>query len=268
MNTNIDITTNLALIRNNHPVVHNITNYVVMELTANCLLALGASPIMAHAVEELEEIANIAASLVVNIGTLDNHWIGAMQKAIQTANKIDIPVILDPVGAGATSLRTQTSIDFLNKNSISVIRGNAAEIMALANITIKSQGVDSNYQSDAADEASSFLAEKYNCTVVISGATDIIRTQKKVAKIKNGNPIMSQVTGMGCTSSAVIGAFCATDKNYFNAATAAMTTMGIAGELAAANSKGPGSFKTEFLDQLSSLNKATIAERANIAIQS
>jgi len=257
----------LSLIKEQRPIVHNITNYVVMDLTANALLAISASPIMAHALEEIEDIIPLAKSVVINIGTLDNHWITCMHQAIKVANKLNVPVILDPVGAGATKFRTDTILTFLQENQISVLRGNAAEIMALARVNIQSKGVDSQYGSHAAIEACPFLVNKYKCVVVVSGATDTIQANNDIAYVKNGHAMMTNVTGMGCTASAIIGAFCAVNQDYFTASINAMAAMGIAGELAAAQSEGPASLRVNFIDQLYLLNEENI-QRAKIEIKS
>jgi hydroxyethylthiazole kinase len=257
----------LSLIKAKRPIVHNITNYVVMDLTANALLAISASPIMAHALEETEDIIPLAKSVVINIGTLDNHWIACMHQAIKIANKLNVPVILDPVGAGATKFRTDTILKFLQENKISVLRGNAAEIMALAQVNIQSKGVDSQYAADAARDASQFLVDKYKCVVVVSGATDTIQSNNKIAHVNNGHAMMTSVTGMGCTASAITGAFCAINPDYFTASINAMAAMGIAGELAAAQSEGPGSLRMHFIDQLYLLNEKNI-KRAKIEIKS
>ena len=256
---------NIDLIRKMSPIVHNITNFVVMELTANMLLAVGASPIMAHALGEVEDIVRIANALVINIGTLDKTWVTNMLKAIQMAQKTHIPVILDPVGAGATTLRTSSSLELLETGAVSVVRGNAAEIIALAGTAIESKGVDSEYLSHSAYDAMQTINERYGCVVVVSGTEDLIVNDHQTIKIQNGDPMMSKVTGMGCTATTLIGAFCAVNTNTLVASAHAMATMGITGEVAATNSSGPGSFKTEFTDTLHSLSPKVIKEKLNIS---
>lgn len=250
----------LEKINSDHPVIHNFSNYVTMDFNANILLALGASPIMAHAEEELEELLTIARALVVNIGTLDKFWINSMKAAITLAK--DIPLILDPVGAGASKLRTHTALDFLATQKISVLRGNAGEILALSGAAITSRGVDSNYQTNAAVNAAQLLAEKFNCIVVVSGETDLIVNSSEIKEIQGGNPMMTQVTGMGCSASCVVGAFCAVNNDRFSAAMHAMQLMKIAGEMAAKTAKASGSFKTAFIDAIFNLSQQSILEYA------
>ncbi|MEM1244155.1 MAG: hydroxyethylthiazole kinase [Pseudomonadota bacterium] len=251
-----NIITALGKIQTSNPVIHNITNFVVMQLTANILLALGASPIMAHTLEEQQEIAKISQALVINIGTLDPTWIYSMNAAMNIANQYHKPIVFDPVGAGATNLRTQISQDFLLNHKISVLRGNAAEIMALNNEVIKTKGVDSSHASQDAIIAGRYLAEKYNTVVVISGKQDIIISAEDTVLIDNGDVMMTHVTGMGCSATALIGAFVAVVDDPFIAATAAMATLAMAAELAAKNSDGPGSFQVALLDALFQLKAA------------
>lgn len=254
------LTSNLNLIRQKSPLVHNITNYVVMNNTANALLAIGASPVMAHAINEVEEMVAIASSLVINIGTLSDDWIKAMLLAGKIANKKGISVILDPVGAGATSYRTETSLMIIKECKPSVIRGNASEIMALVNSQNITKGVDSIASSDSAIDAAKLLAKKNGTIVVISGPTDYITDGEQIAEIKNGSVMMTRVTGLGCTATAIIGAFVAVNSNFFEASTHAMAIMGIAGELAALKSEGTGTMQLHFLDELYKMSDSTIFE--------
>jgi len=254
----------VALIRCQSPVVHNITNYVVMNNTANALLAIGASPVMAHAEEEVEEMLNLASALVINIGTLSERWINAMFKAARQARKKGIPVILDPVGAGATSYRTKTSRDLINGEHPSIIRGNASEIMALYDDKSKTKGVDSAASAEAALDIAGRVSEIHKCVVCVSGETDYIVDKEKILKIKNGHPLMSRVTGLGCTASALCGAFAAVEKSAFAATAYAMAVMGIAGEMAAEVAAGPGSLQTHFLDDLYGLSEDDISRRLKI----
>jgi hydroxyethylthiazole kinase len=252
--------TDLNQIRKKSPLVHNITNYVVMNNTANALLAIGASPVMAHSVDEVEEMVAIASSLVINIGTLSKEWIEAMLLAGKTANKKGIPVIFDPVGAGATTYRTKTCLLIIEECKPSVIRGNASEIMALVNSHSKTKGVDSTASADSAIDSAKILAKNTGAVVVISGPTDYITDGEKVAEVRNGSEMMTKVTGLGCTASAITGAFASVNKNYFEAATHAMAIMGIAGELAAARSEGTGTMQLNFLDELYKISDKEILE--------
>lgn len=254
----------LNLIRKQSPLIHNITNYVVMNNTANALLAIGASPVMAHSVDEVEEMASIASSLVLNIGTLENKWVEAMIIAGRIALRKNIPIVLDPVGAGATSYRSKVCKQLIEECKPSIIRGNASEIIALSDTQAKTKGVDSTNTSDAALKSAKDLASQTNSVVVISGETDYITDGTTVETVKNGNSMMAKVTGMGCTATAIVAAFAAINKNLLEASTHAMSVMGICGEIAAANSTGNGSLQVNFLDQLFSLNEETV--RKNIRL--
>ncbi|MGD0277765.1 MAG: hydroxyethylthiazole kinase [Smithella sp.] len=262
--TAAEIYRSVELIRHQSPVVHNITNYVVMNNTANALLAIGASPVMAHAEEEVEEMVNIAPALVINIGTLSERWINSMFKAARQSRKKGIPVILDPVGAGATAYRTSTARDLINSEPPAVIRGNASEIMALYDDKSRTKGVDSAASSEVAIDVARKLSEIHKCVICISGATDYIVDKEKIIKIKNGHPMMSRVTGLGCTASALCGAFAAVEKQPFVAAAETMAVMGIAGEMAAEISAGPGSLQTYFLDYLYRLSEDDIIRRLKV----
>jgi hydroxyethylthiazole kinase len=251
----------LQIVREKAPLVHNITNYVVMNSTANALLAVGASPVMAHAREEVKEMACIAGALVINIGTLSPHWVEAMEIAMETASERNIPIIVDPVGAGATLYRTDTVNRLINRYSPDVIRGNASEISALYSADFKTKGVDSTEKSDSALEAARFLANEYNCVVVVSGEVDYIISEKVTKNVQNGNPLMTKVTGMGCTATALVGAFAAVIEDLAAASVSAMQVMGIAGEMAGDISEGPGSLQMNFLDAIYQMNKSDIKKR-------
>ncbi len=259
----------LCSVRERAPLVHNITNYVVMNSTANALLAIGASPVMAHAREEVEDMIDIAASvggaLVINIGTLSKTWIEAMEAAMLFAADRKIPIVLDPVGAGATSYRTKTCEHLMSAAAPTVIRGNASEIMALLDASVKTKGVDSSQSSGAAEAAARKLAETHGCVVSVSGETDVITDGRTVFRISNGVPLMARVTGMGCAASALTGAFLAVNPNPLSAAAHAMAVMGIAGELAAEKADGPGTLQLHFLDTLHNLTGPQIDENLRSA---
>lgn len=255
---------NVLAIREHVPLVHNITNYVVMNTTANALLSIGASPVMAHAEEEVADMVGISNALVVNIGTLSEKWILSIHKAMIQAGNIGVPIILDPVGAGATPYRTKTALHLLSITPVAIIRGNASEISALAQDIVKTKGVDSSSESESALNAANELCRKYGSIVCITGKTDIVVSNDQTARIMNGHPMMQRVTGLGCTSSALCGAFLAVNASVFAAAVHAMVVMGIAGEMAAEQAKGPGSLQLHFLDILYSLTEMDIQTRMKL----
>ena len=251
-------------IRAEAPVIHNITNYVVMNTTANALLAIGASPVMAHAEEEVAEMTAIARALVINIGTLSAPWIAAMFKAGEAARRNARPIVLDPVGAGATTFRTATARKLLAELSPAIVRGNASEIRALVYDERSTRGVDSAHESEDAAKAADALFTRYGCVAVTSGAVDLISSGGTTTRVFNGHPMMSKVTGMGCTASALTGAFAAVNASARDAAVNAMAVMGIAGELAADHAPGPGTFLHRFLDALYLLSESDIRERVRV----
>ncbi len=251
-------------IRAQKPLIHNITNYVVMNTTANALLSLGASPVMAHAIDEVFEMVNLANALVINIGTLSKPWVQAMENAILIAKEKKIPIVFDPVGAGATSYRTNTAKSLISLKSLSVIRGNSSEIQALIGNDSKTKGVDSIASSQSAIPKAQDLSRNLNTVISISGEIDYIISMDQIIGVKNGVPMMTQVTGLGCTASALTGAFVAVNKSYFQAAIHAMIVMGITGELTKLQSKGPGSFQMNFLDTLYNLSYDDIKNRINV----
>ena len=258
------ISTALSTLRRQNPLVHNITNFVVMNNTANALLAIGASPVMAHAVDEVEEMTALASALVINIGTLSQEWIKAMELAMATAQQKGVPIVFDPVGAGATTFRTRTCLDLLSNIHPAVIRGNASEIMALAGSKATTKGVDSNAAGYEAEEAALAVAHTYSCVTCVSGAVDFITDGKGCARVRNGHPMMPKVTGLGCTASALCGAFCAVSRDYLAATTHAMAILGICGELAADKAQGPGTLQVHIIDALYNLNTETISLKCKI----
>ncbi len=253
----------ISAIREKVPLVHSITNYVAMNSTANALLALGASPVMAHAENEVEDMVEIAGALVVNIGTLSDPWIRAMKLAIEKAKNKGLPIIFDPVGAGATELRNNTIYVLLPSGPPTIIRGNASEINASAASAAKTRGVDSTESSETAIESAKRLVQTYGSTVCISGEVDYILDQENIVEIHNGHPLMPKVTGLGCTATALCAAFAAVNPNPLAATAGAMAVMGIAGELASKSEycKGPGSFQITFLDALYNLSFEDLHEK-------
>ena len=240
----------LAILREKSPLVHNITNYVAMNFSANALLAIGASPVMAHAVEEMDDMVAIASALVINIGTLDAEWVRGMLTAGRAAHRMGKPIVLDPVGVGATPYRTETAWEIIRECHPTIIRGNASEIMALVNADIKSKGVDSSRSSDDAVESARQLAKTTGAVVVISGPTDYITDGIRTETVTYGSPLMTRVTAMGCTASSIVGAFAAINPDPIEAATHAMMAMGICGERAVAKNASPGSLLINFVDEL------------------
>jgi len=255
----------LEVLRVQSPLVHNITNFVVMNFTANALLSIGASPVMAHAVEEVEDMVSMAGALVINIGTLSPDWVKGMKLAMKKAIVMGKPIILDPVGAGATPYRNQVLTELLDIASPTIIRGNASEIMALAGSDIQTKGVDSAADSSDSLEAALALSKRYGSVVSVSGETDVIVSGGEVAYVYNGVPLMTRVTGMGCSASAIAGAFAAIQPDSFKAAISAAVLMGVCGEIAFQKTQSPGSFQIAFLDALMETTPEKLGELARIS---
>jgi len=251
-------------IRSHAPLVHNITNYVVMNTTANALLAIGASPVMAHAEQEVEDMVSIASALVINIGTLNEEWTKSMFMAARQASQKSIPVVLDPVGAGATPYRTRTARQLLEAVSPSIIRANASETMALVDEETLTKGVDSTASSDHALAAARILSDQFGSVVCVSGEKDYIVAGSRMIVVGNGHPMMTRVTGLGCTASALCGAFAAVGSDLADSTSYTMAVMGIAGEIAAARAAGPGSMQIHFLDALYGLSFEDIDQRLKL----
>jgi hydroxyethylthiazole kinase len=255
----------LEKVRRENPLVHNITNVVVTNFTANGLLALGASPVMAYAQEEVAEMAGMAGSLVLNIGTLRPQVVESMLIAGKAANEQGVPVILDPVGAGATAYRTETARRLMEELEISVIRGNAAEIANAAGEVWNIRGVDAGDSDGDVIELAESAAQKLNTIVALTGKEDVITDGESTFVVRNGHPILTKVTGAGCLLTSVIGAFTAVEKDFLKAATAALIIYGVAAEVAADKSalQGPGSFQVEFLNQLYHLDAEEIYNKSS-----
>jgi hydroxyethylthiazole kinase len=260
-----DIVRDLGLVHQLSPLVHNITNYVVMNSTANALLAVGASPVMAHAPEEVDDMVAIASALVINIGTLSEPWVASMLQAARQAKKRGIPIVYDPVGVGATPYRTRTFNDLLRSASPSIVRGNPSEILAAGGEDSRTKGVDSVAGASGSVAAARRLSERFACVVCISGETDHVIGKGGLVRIHNGHALMPKVTGLGCTATALCGAFAAVEPDPFQATVSAMAVMGIAGEIAAERSPGPGSMQVEFLDALYGLTGEEIGRRLKIS---
>lgn len=255
-------------VRERSPLVHNITNYVVMNNTANALLAIGASPIMAHAHAETDAMVEICQAVVINIGTLDEYWAASMLQAAKKAHALRKPWILDPVGAGATAYRDTVLAQLLVLQP-TVIRGNASEILALARYnSTTTKGVDSTAQSSEAVAAARYLNKTVGAVVCISGETDIIISSSQEIHLANGHALMTKVTGLGCSATAVIGAFAAVVENTTEAVVAASALFSIAGELAAQDVAGPGSLQMHLLDKLYNITATEFGQTLRLHLQS
>lgn len=264
----------LNRLKNKKPLIHNITNYVTVNDCANILLAIGASPIMADDLKEAADITSIASALVINIGTLNERTIESMIASGKKANELNIPVVLDPVGAGASSFRNETTKRILEEIKISVLRGNMSEIKFIAGLECETKGVDaseSDLKSDS-DEGiivAKSLAKRFNCTVAITGVYDIVSDGEKSLTIENGTKMLSNVTGTGCMTTALVGGYlgaCETKEDLFIAAVSGIVSMGICGEIAEerAGNIGLGSFHMAIIDAVSNLDEDALLNRSKI----
>jgi hydroxyethylthiazole kinase len=255
----------LAAIRERKPLVHQITNYVVMNETANATLAIGALPVMAHAVEEVEEMASMAGALVLNIGTLSQHWIEAMLLAGKAANRAGARVVLDPVGAGATRFRTDTARRILDEVEIAVVRGNPAEVATLAGREAEIRGVESIGAGESGAELARVAAGQLGCVVAVTGPVDHVSDGQRVIAVANGHELLGTVTGTGCMATALTGCFLAVAPDRpLEAAAEALAAFGVAGEDGARDAKGPGTFHVGLYDALYALDPATLDSRAKV----
>jgi len=256
----------LRRIREHKPLVHQITNYVVMNETANATLALGALPVMAHAPEEVEEMVGLASALVLNIGTLSSHWVDAMLRAGRAATTRGIPIVLDPVGAGATAFRTETAKRILDEVDVTVLRGNAGEVATLVGVAAEVRGVESIGAAEDAAELARRAGEMLGLVASVTGAVDHVSDGRTVLSVSNGDAMLATVTGTGCMSSALTGSFLAAKPDSpLEAAAEALAAFGVAGEDAAREAKGPGSFHVGLYDALATLDPETLDGKARIA---
>lgn len=254
----------LARIRNTHPLIHHITNFVVMNDTANLTLALGGLPVMAHAKEEVAEMVGAAGALILNPGTLTPEWVDAMLIAAKRANELGIPVIYDPVGVGATSLRNETGQRFLKELKLGVIRGNSGEVGSLAGVGGLVKGVESIEGVKDPSLVSKNLAQKYNTVVAITGQRDIISDGKRVLGVDNGHALLQTITGSGCMSTTANATFCAVESDHLIATAAALACYGLAAQNAARNAKGPGTFRAALLDEVYRLSLEDVEANTEI----
>jgi len=257
---------NLTALRAQKPLIHNITNFVVMNYTANALLAMGASPVMAHAPNEVEEMVSLAGALVLNIGTLTDEWIDSMLTAGKAAVARRLPVVLDPVGSGATTLRTRSARRIISDVRPAVIRGNASEVLSLRDESSKTKGVDARHSVDDATRTAEALARELNAVVAITGPVDLVTDGRRMARVANGHFLMGCVTGTGCTATAAIGAFMAVDPDPLGAAATALAYFGLAGEVAAQTASAPGTFMIRMLDALYTITPEQLREGCKIAM--
>jgi hydroxyethylthiazole kinase len=254
----------LAELRSKRPLVHHITNYVTVNDCANITLCIGAAPVMAEAPEEAGEMVAMADALVLNIGTLTGQLVGVMLEAGRRANECDIPVILDPVGAGATRMRTDASLLLLERLEIAVLKGNAGEIGVLAGAGGKVRGVDSQGSGGDARAIAQAFAEDEGITVVVSGATDIVTDGARVLLVDNGHEMMGRLSGTGCMAASLAGAFAAVSDDYVLSSAAALAAFGLAGEKAAPHAAGPYSFRTALFDELAAMSPGDLARGARV----
>lgn len=264
----------LKRLKNKKPLIHNITNYVTVNDCANILLAIGASPIMADDLKESADITSIASALVINIGTLNERTIESMIASGKKANELNIPVVLDPVGAGASSFRNETTKRILEEIKISVLRGNMSEIKFIAGLESETKGVDASESdlksdSDEGVRVAKSLAKRFNCTVAITGVCDIVSDGEKSVTIENGTKMLSNVTGTGCMTTALVGGYlgaCETKEDLFIAAISGIVSMGICGEIAEerAGNIGLGSFHMAIIDAVSNLDEDILLNRNKI----
>jgi len=259
-----DLKALLEKLRKQRPLVHSVTNYVVMNFTANALLAMGASPVMAHSVDEIEEMVSLASAFVINMGTLSRHWIESMLRGGKKANELGVPVILDPVGSGATSFRTNTFRTLAKELKLTVVRGNASEILSIASDDIKTKGVETAHDAEQALETAREAAREIDSVVAITGPMDLIADGNKVIRCYNGHPLLRSVTGTGCAATTTIAAFAAVTHDPLEATSAGLAFFGLAGELAGARAHSPGSFMVSLLDAMYQISPEEFQAKARL----
>jgi len=254
----------LAEVRRQKPLVHNITNWVVTAFTANATLAVGASPVMAHAHEEAAEFARAAGAVVLNIGTLTPYTVQAMSLAGRAANELGVPVVLDPVGYGATELRTSATERLLGELRVHILRGNAAEMAGIGGRRAVIQGVDAVAAAPEAETAVA-VARRWNLVAAVTAAVDSVSDGRRLLQVANGHHLLTRVTGTGCTASALVGAFAAVEPDGVLAAGAALVCLGVAAEQAGERASGPGTFAAHLLDTLHNLDETAVRRHARVA---
>lgn len=250
-----DVFSVLSEVRSKKPLVHHITNWVTINDCAQVTRNAGALPVMAHAREEVEEMVSLAGALVLNIGTLTSELVESMVLAGQKANDLEIPVVLDAVGAGATKFRSKKSFELIDRVKFTVLKGNSSEIGTLAGAEALTRGVEAESVEGSLTELARALALERKCTVAVTGAEDIVSNGQRTVMIKNGHELMGRVVGTGCMASSLLGAFNAVEEDSLKASASALAAFGVAGELAAGKTSEPSKFKTELLDSLYGLKE-------------
>jgi hydroxyethylthiazole kinase len=256
----------LERVRQRRPVVHHLTNWVTIYDCAQVVKTLGASPVMAHAAEEVSDMAQIASALVLNIGTLTPDFVKAMKLAAMAAELRLLPVVLDVCGAGATRLRDQKSQELLETGAVSVIKGNASEIARVSGQNVSTRGVDTGEVAQDLVLLARRLARQRKATVVVTGKVDVVTNGQRTYLVKNGHELLTHVVGTGCMAASVIGTFTAVEADFALAATCGLACYGIAAELAARNARGPATFKTRLFDCLYGLDRKTVETRQKLEV--
>jgi len=254
----------LEKVRREKPVIHHVTNWVTIYDCANIVKVFGASPVMAHAKEEVSEMAKIASAVVLNIGTLTPELVEAMKIAARSANEKGIPVVLDVCGAGATKLRDEKSLELLNEVKIDIIKGNASEVARIAGEDVQTRGVDASEVGANLREMGRDLARERDCTVVITGKEDIVCDPTKLLLVKNGTEMMAHIVGTGCMAASVIGTFAAVERDLAVASASGLSCFEIAAEVAAGEASGPGTFKERLFDAVYALDRELIEKRQKV----
>ena len=264
------IVLNLRLVKEQSPLIHHITNYVTVNDCANIVLAIGGSPVMADDQEEVAEMVGFASALVLNIGTLNARTINSMLIAGVKAKELGVPVILDPVGVGATTLRTNTAEKIIMSLKPEVIRGNMSEIKVLAGQNVAIKGVDSIADEQGSSVIAKSFAAELGCVIAITGKTDVVSDGCKVCLIDNGHRILADVTGTGCMTTSLVGTFCGVTKDYYSATVAGIISMGLAGEIAHASlcpGEGIGTFRNRLMDSIYNLTPEILATKGKISYE-
>jgi hydroxyethylthiazole kinase len=251
-------------LREKRPLVHHITNYVTVNDCANVTLFIGAAPVMAEAKEEVADMVSLAGALVLNIGTLRREQVDSMVIAGQKANELGVPIVLDPVGAGATRYRTEVAARLLQQLQVAIIKGNAGEIGTLAGTGGIVRGVDSEGISGDPEAVCRSLADMTGAAVVMSGPADIVTDGRRTVLVDNGHPMMGRISGTGCMASSLVGAFAPTSEDHVVTSAAALAAFGIAGERASKKAVGPYAFKAALMDEVAALTPDDLAKLARL----